>query len=32
MREVENLEGEVAEHYTEGFDKAINQVKFLYAN
>ena len=30
--EVENLKGEVAEQYTEGFDEALNQVKFLFAN
>ena len=30
VKEAENLKGEVAEHYTEGFDKAVKQVKFLY--
>ena len=31
-REVETLKGEAAKHYMEGFDEAIGQVKFLYAN
>ena len=30
--EVENLEGEAAEQYIEGFNKAIKQVKFLYSD
>ena len=32
LREAENLEGETAEQYIEGFDEAITQVKFPYSD
>ena len=32
VREVENIEGEAAKQYVEGFDEAIKQVKFLYSD
>ena len=32
LREAENLEGEAAEQYIEGFDEAITQVKFPYSD
>lgn len=32
VKEAENLEGEATKQYKEGFDEAINQVKFLYAD
>ena len=32
VKYVENLKGKAAEQYTEGFDEAFKQVKFLYAH
>ena len=32
MKEAKNLKEKAAEQYIEGFDKAINQGKFLYAD
>ena len=32
VKVAKNFEGEVVEQYTEGFDEAIMQVKFLYSN
>ena len=32
VKYAENLEGEVAKWYAEGFDEAFKQVRFLYAH
>ena len=32
MKYAQNLKGEAIKQYTKGFDKALKQVKFLYAN